>query len=462
MSRRNSLFAAAVLAVPLASPAATLCVNPGGTDNCFAKIADAIAAAAGVGDTIQVAPGTYNEGNLLVDRSVDIAGAGAGLTIVDGASGGSSVFRFTNFSAFATSTISGMTIQHGLRGIDVGGGNNVTLHHLHVTHNGPWTGAGIFNGASVLSVDSSLVDYNSATDEGSIAGCDWGGASGGGLASLCGGGSNHISNSTFANNVAGRWGGGIIVNDGTQVIENSTITGNQANFGSPGLGGSALFVGGAFPDVTVRYTTIANNGSAGAGGGAIFGDSKVKVQASLVQQNAGGDCASSSTAVSLGYNLVSDGSCPFNALGDGTNVDAKLQPLADNGGDTPTMALPAASPAVDRIPGELCGITRDQEGVPRPQHFSCDVGAFERVWTTQDLAQLLAAQIAAPGLPSGIAQMARAALGVMQHAAPQAACHVLPNLATNIQDAAMQGRIPAPRAAALVQTVNALAASIGC
>jgi hypothetical protein len=462
MSNRHRILAAAILSIPFAAPAATLCVNPGGSDNCFAKIADAIAASAGVGDTIQVGAGTYNEGNLVVDRSVDIAGAGAGVTIVDGASAGNSVFRYPGFPSFVTSTISGMTIQHGLRGIDVGGSNNVTLHHVHVTNNGPWTGAGIFNGSSVLRVDASLVDYNSATDEGSVAGCDWGGASGGGLASLCGGGWNHISNSTFANNTAGRWGGGLILNDGQQVIENTTITGNHANFNGPGLAGSALFVGGGFSDVTVRYATIANNTSAGAGGGAILGDSQVKMQASLVQHNGGGDCATGSTVVSLGYNLVSDGSCPFNALGDGANVDAQLQPLADNGGDTPTMALPATSPAVDRIPGELCGETRDQEGVARPQHFSCDVGAFERVWTTQDLGQLLVAQVAGPGLPSGIAQMAAAVLTVLAHSQGQAACRVLPNLAGNIQDAALRGRIPAPRASALVQTVNALAASIGC
>src|ERR1019366_8510395 len=40
--------------------AATLCVNPGGTGGCFAKIGDAVAAAA-KNDTIQVAAGVYAE-----------------------------------------------------------------------------------------------------------------------------------------------------------------------------------------------------------------------------------------------------------------------------------------------------------------------------------------------------------------------------------------------------------------
>jgi hypothetical protein len=456
---RNRILALALLSVPFAASASTLCVNPGGTAGCFSTIAAALDAAAPVGDRIEVAAGTYSEGDLLVAKSVDIVGAGAGLTVVDGAAVGRDVFRFLSFPSFVTSTIARMTIQHGKRGIDVGGSNTVTLDHVRVTGNGPWTGAGIFNNASTLYIESSLVDGNSAEDVGNVAGCDWGGASGGGLAALCGSAINYIRNSTFADNTAGRWGGAMILNDGQTVIENSTITGNQANFEGPALGGGAIFVGGAFPDVTVRYTTIAGNGAAGAGGGALIG--AMKVQATLVQQNAGGDCVAGTPVQSLGYNLGSDGTCPFGVPGDAAAIDAQLQPLADNGGDTPTMALAATSPAVDRIPGDLCGIARDQDGVPRPQHFSCDVGAFERVWTVQDLQQLLAAQINAGSLPGGIAQMARAVGTILAHA-PQAACRVLPNLADNIQAAALEGRIPAPRASALVQTVNALAAAAGC
>jgi hypothetical protein len=332
-----------------------------------------------------------------------------------------------------------------------------------VTNNGPWTGAGVFNGSSVLHMDSSLVDNNSATDVGSIAGCDWGGASGGGLASLCGGGSNFISNSTFANNTSGRWAAAIIVNDGTTVIENTTITGNKSNSTIPGLAGSAIFVGGAFPDVTVRYSTIANNdASASVNGGAILADSHLKLYATLLQDNPGGSCTPGSAMVSLGYNLESDSSCPLVAPGDGMNVDAQVHALANNGGDTPTMALSATSPAVDRIPAAQCAETRDQEGVSRPQHVNCDVGAFEHVWTTTDLVALLLSQLTGAPETSQFVNKFSTILGLILDGHPRLACQVLPQFAKQVQNAADHGKVPADRAAAIGQTIQAIEDSIGC
>jgi hypothetical protein len=462
MCHRNRILAAALAAIPLAGSAATLCVNPGGTSGCFPTIAGALAAAAPAGDTINVAAGTYSEGGLVITKSVNVAGAGADVTVVDATGVNDAVFRYP-FFVYATSTLSHMTIQHGIRGVDLGGQNVVTLDHVHVTNNGPATGAGVFNGTSTLYMDSSLVDHNSATDPGSIAGCDWGGASGGGIASLCGGGSNYITNSTIANNTSGRWGAGILVNDGTTTIENSTITGNVAQSTIPGLGGSALFVGGAFPVVTVRYTTIANNDASASGtGGALQVDSHVQVFASLAQHNAGGDCASGATPVSLGYNLGSDSSCPFIAMGDGLNVDAKLKPLANNGGDTPTMALPVTSPAVDLIPAAQCAETRDQDDVTRPQHGACDVGAFEYVWSTKDLVALLLSQLTGAPETAPFVNKFSTILALVLGQHPRLACQVLPNFASQIQNLAAHGKIPADRAAAIAQTVKDIEASVGC
>jgi hypothetical protein len=126
------------------------------------------------------------------------------------------------------------------------------------------------------------------------------------------------------------------------------------------------------------------------------------------------------------------------------------------------MALPATSPAVDRIPGDLCAEAVDQDDVARPQHYSCDVGAFERVWTTTDLANLLLVQVVGPGIPPGFASEASAFIAMILRGQPQVACRVLPNLAANIQNLALHGRIPAPRASAIVQTIQALEGSIGC
>ena len=461
MCHRNRILAAAIAAIPLAGSAATLCVNPGGTSGCFPTIASALVAAA-PGDTISVAAGTYNEGGLVVTKSVNVTGAGADVTIVDGTGFNAAVFRYLGFPSFVTSTLSRLTIQHGRRGVDIGGSNTVTLDHVHVTRNGPGTGAGVFNGASILRMDSSLVDYNSATDAGDIAGCDWGGASGGGIASLCGGGSNYITNSTIANNTSGRWAAGIIVNDGTTVIENSTISGNISQSTIPGLAGSALFVGGAFPDVTVRYTTIANNDASASNGGAILANPQVKFYATLVQKNLGGGCMAGATPMSLGQNMSSDASCGLTAVGDVQNVDAQLQPLANNGGDTPTMSLPASSPAVDHIAAAQCAETRDQDGVSRPQHGACDVGAYERVWTTKDLVDLLVVQVS--GSPSTAAFVDKFSTigGLVVNGHPNLACQVLPNFGSQIQNLAAKGKVPADVAAAIAQSVKDIQASVGC
>src|SRR5207253_6831744 len=76
----------------------------------------------------------------------------------------------------------------------------------------------------------------------------------------------------------------------------------------------------------------------------------------------------------LNGNLVGTGGSP---------LDAKLAPLADNGGPTLTRALLGDSPAIDAgnaaTPGSggvACAAT-DQRGVLRPFGSHCDMGAFE-------------------------------------------------------------------------------------
>lgn len=66
-----------------AAPPITVCA--GGTCS-FTTITDAVAAAS-PGDTIQIAPGTYHENSILVDKPLNIIGAGVGMTIVDGDNG---------------------------------------------------------------------------------------------------------------------------------------------------------------------------------------------------------------------------------------------------------------------------------------------------------------------------------------------------------------------------------------
>lgn len=84
--------------------AATICVNPGGTDGCFASIQAAINAA-GTGDTITVAAGSYNE-NVVIDEQVTLTGAGRDVTTVTAGNTIKPVFRVTADGV----TISGFTL----------------------------------------------------------------------------------------------------------------------------------------------------------------------------------------------------------------------------------------------------------------------------------------------------------------------------------------------------------------
>jgi len=101
----------------------------------------------------------------------------------------------------------------------------------------------------------------------------------------------------------------------------------------------------------------------------------------LLAANDGDNCAALPANASLGHNLSDDGACVFTAPGDRVKVNAKLGPLAANGGPTLTHALLDGSPAIDAGDAANCPAT-DQRGISRPQGPACDIGAFEWQPTT--------------------------------------------------------------------------------
>jgi hypothetical protein len=89
---------------------------------------------------------------------------------------------------------------------------------------------------------------------------------------------------------------------------------------------------------------------------------------------------------SLGHNIDSGTDCHLSGPGDLSRTNPLLGPLADNGGQTSTLALLPGSPALNRIPaGAGCPAT-DQRRIPRPQGPACDIGAFERTVVPANLA----------------------------------------------------------------------------
>ena len=181
--------------------------------------------------------------------------------------------------------------------------------------------------------------------------------------------------STFTGNTTDHHAGAIFISaDDPVAIRNCTFQGNS----TPGNGG-ALFVGQAH--VTIESCTFADHTA--DYGPAIF---------------CGERCSMDITNTIFAYNAADhtyDGMTCHKTMGgshniqwpaerlsgnpdapcteDTTFVDPLLEPLADNGGPTPTMALGDESPAIDA--GADCPET-DQRGEPRAG--ACDVGAYEQ------------------------------------------------------------------------------------
>jgi beta-glucanase (GH16 family) len=333
------------------------------------------------GGTVRFAPALAgqtitNLTALTLGKNVTIDGTDApGLAI----SGGDQV-RVFEVAASATATIHNLTLSHGF-GRELAGGilNNgtLTLDHVvvsdsRVTSSGNdfWKGGGgIYNGdGSKLNLIDSTVRGNT-TDV-----VDGGGIYGYFNSQLT------IERSTISGNTAGNVGGGLRTL-GNADLRNSTVSGNN----SVAWHGGAIFHTDGV--MHILSSTIASNTSPGGTTGGIFvgtftaGSPTLTLINSIVASNSGDQCfrgtfgAGTVTLTSLGHNLFGDGSCtsgPADIIGS----DAKLGPLANNGGPTLTHALLAGSPAIDAA-DTSASPTTDQRGVARPQGAGPDIGAYE-------------------------------------------------------------------------------------
>ncbi len=193
-----------------------------------------------------------------------------------------------------------------------------------------------------------------------------------------------ITGSTVADNTGGSGpfgpnAGGVELEaqDGpvpTLTVENSTITDNEAGAGSSGGGIRTISA-----DLDLSFVTLVDN-SAATGANLDVGANELTATASVVALPAGGgaNCVATGAVSSLGFNQADDLTCGF---GGGTGDVAPagnplLDPLADNGGPTPTRLPQDGSPLIGVVSGPLCtGV--DQRGTGRPQGPACEVGAVE-------------------------------------------------------------------------------------
>ncbi len=254
-----------------------------------------------------------NTGDLDILDDLTIIGAGADVTFIDGNGITDRIFH----------TISGQ----------------VTISGVTITDGNPPSGAdsgGIFNSTNLTLIDV-VIAANHAPE------------SGGGIFNASGAALT-MSGSTVMENTAVSGSG--ITNNGNLSITNSTISGNN---------GDGLLNNGT---ADLNFVTIADNG--------VSNNGTLNINHTIIAGRCTGSLASG------GYNLIQTfGGCTL--TGDSTSIvgqDPQLEPLANNGGPTPTHALSVASPAVEAGDNTTCPDT-DQRGVSRPRGLSCDIGAFE-------------------------------------------------------------------------------------
>lgn len=284
--------------------------------------------ATGVSGTI-----TLTSGQLLVDKSVTINGAGAEVLALDG-NAISRVFEIVGGAK--TVSISGVTIRNGQ------GGN----------------GGGIENAATVtLTIVNSTLSGNAA-------------GLGGGVFNS---GTLTIINSTFSNNMASQGGGIYNPGSGMLTITNSTFSGNAA----PVAGGASFNAG----TLQIANTTLSDNSSPLGGG--VFNIGTLQIGSTILNAGASGANIANNggTVTSHGYNLSSDDGGGFlTGPGDQINTNPRLGPLQDNGGPTFTHELLPGSPAIDAgDPNFTPPPFFDQrgQGFPRVVNARIDKGSFE-------------------------------------------------------------------------------------
>jgi hypothetical protein len=350
----GAVIAAALLASAQGASGANRITVTSTDDSGPGSLRQAIADARS-GDRIKVPPGRFKltTGRLLVDVPVEINGAGARKTVIDG-NDRSRIFKVSGSGS--GSAISRLTIQSGDAGKGDGGGikltnarltlNEVAVKGNQVAFNHKASGGGIAaTGRTSLVLRRSIVSGNR-------------GYNGGGVDDV----SNlRVIDSTITRNSAGgpRSGGdgGGIAGRGSVTITDSTIADNRC-FHAPDCGG------GLSADARVTGSIIAGNDAFRSNG-----------KRAGSRRNPGREDNCTRGLTSKGHNLESRRDCRLTKPSDLRRTNPRLRKLADYGGQTDTLALRPRSRAVD---GGAPKCTKtDQRGVRRPQRRRCDIGAFE-------------------------------------------------------------------------------------
>lgn len=231
------------------------------------------------------------------------------------------------------------------------------------------SGGGISIYSAELILEDSTVSDNSARESG-------GGILVGGLDSQA-----QIQRTTISgNHVTENKGGGIFSYRASLNIVNSTLSGNSATVMGMGVGpgkGGALYPNASY--ASLINVTIANNygqSSIYAAGNANY-PASISLNNSVIAGSSQADCQQGAlfTTITADDAWFEDASCDGQASG-----DARLGPLADNGGLTLTHRPASNSGLIERGDPTVCAAMPvsgiDQRGAARGSS-SCTLGAVE-------------------------------------------------------------------------------------
>jgi hypothetical protein len=309
---------------------------------------------------------------------ITVTGPGANLLTING-DGSTGVLQV---AAGVTASISGLTITGGSAqtvgsingdggGIDNSG--SLTLNNMALAHNSAINGGGLANEATgTLKVSNSTFSSDSGT-------------TGGGIYNV---GTMTVTNVTAADNTAVVGAG--VFSAGTLTMVNSTVAYNNVNFA--GSGGGLDVASGSTANLyntLIALNTTTNNSHVSSPSD-IFGTVGTTSANNLIGTGGAGGLKSGTNGNLVG--VANPGLAPAPGL-------------ANNGGQTQTIALVAGSPAIGAgaasfttPSGTLAAPSVDQRGITRPSS-SISIGAYQFVPTPGSQA-LRTAPSAPPAAPS--------------------------------------------------------------
>ena len=265
------------------------------------------------GDTVLVAPGTYQEnivfrGKRIVVTSWFALYSDPGYIQSTIINGGSPAFPD---SGSCVRIVNGEDSTAVLQGFTLTGGHGTLWQDEHGSFR-YWEGGGV-----LIALCSPTIRFNIIRDNNVNM---TGGRSTGGGGIRLGDGSPHIDNNIIIRN-AGMYGGGITSNFASPTVSNNIIAFNtvsQAIAGSPTYGGGGLWFNGTAGNTIVNNTIVGNSstgtvstGANGRGGGmiAVFG-ATINTKNNIVwgnTQTTGGQVGTASGTALVSYSDIEDG-----------------------------------------------------------------------------------------------------------------------------------------------------------